>query len=146
MSLSAIQSRISAQVPALHGRVFVARDLDRAVEYALSAAGDVPSAVIYDPKERAGANSMRIGRNVGQQVSVNFSALSCVRYSGDSAKAYGELDALRDDIRAGVIGWTGLNVDGLPVEFVGGEVAYSDVGLVIWRDEFRYTYTVRSIA
>lgn len=145
MSLSAIQTRLSGQVAGFAGRVSVARDIDRAVEQASSVAGDVPSAVIFNPVEKAGPNSMKIGRNVDQVITVSFSILTCVRYSGNSAKAFDELDSLIDDVRGAIVGWTGLNTDGLPVEYVGGEVAFSDVGLVIWRDEFRYTYTMRSI-
>lgn len=137
MSLSAIQSRISAQVPALHGRVFVARDLDRAVEYALSAAGDVPSAVIFDFRVSAGANEIAVGAGVRQMLTEQFTVMTCVRYSGNSAKAIDAMDTTKDAVRAALVGWIGASADGYPVEYVGGGIAYSDVGLMIWGDEFR---------
>lgn len=152
MSLSAIQARIVAMVPSFSGRVYVAREMDSAVEYAATRSGGSPSAVVFDPVETAGPNGMRIGRSVVQDVVLQFTVLSCVRYAGDSAKAIAELDAVRDDVRAAMLGWTGVSADLNPVEFVKGSLAfnasveeYANVGVAIWADVFRADFSVRSI-
>lgn len=152
MSLSAIQSYLVATVPAFAGRVYVAREMDSAVEYAATSSGGSPSAVVFDPVETASANSMRVGRSVVQDVVLQFTVLICVRYAGDSARAIADLDAIRDCVRSAMLGWTGVSVDNNPVEFVKGSLAfnsrveeYANVGVAIWADQYRTDFTVRSI-
>jgi hypothetical protein len=137
MELSPLVTRLNG-IADFAGRVFPARDLATAVDYVTSRTpAGTSSAVVFAPRETAEPSHLIGG--VRHRVTVVFAAMVCIRYAGNAEAAYEQLDALRQRVMTQLLGW--IPADGhSELQFAGGRLAYSAIGVVIWADEFRTQY------
>lgn len=143
MDLAPIVTRLQS-VTDFANRVFPARDQETAMDYVKNRTpAGTASCIVFAPRDKAEPSELLTG-GVRQRVTASFSALVSVRYAGNAEAAYERLDTLRQAVQVKLLAWSpAAGYRGL--HLVGGSLVYSEIGVVIWGDEFQTRYYVSSI-
>ena len=102
-----------------------------------------PSCFLVKMAEQAEDNELIGGFE--QTLSVSFSVILAVSNVADAAggEAMGDLEPLRNQVKAALLNWAPEPEIGEPVRFSGGHLLRFTDGLLWWADEFRVTTYLR---
>lgn len=144
MDISGLITQLSTEVTDLSGKVQFAATVQAGLSE--MQAGDFPCAYIVGPSELPAENQLM--NAVSQRVECTFGVLWLVRSTADmwGKDASSDLDSMREDGMAALIGWE-PQTNYKPVEFSprgGGRLVYAQDGILGWLDEFITEYYLRA--
>lgn len=132
MNLDLWKNRLIEQCPLLNEQVFLAVELASTEPNALT-----PPCAFIVPLSEKGANVS----NANQKLTVQLAVVSVVQNVADyrGSEVVVELEAIRDQIKAALIGWQDA-IGNSAVRFVGGDTNYFDDMILSWMDRFEYDH------
>lgn len=139
MDVTPIIDRLREQCPSpLFKSIGGAIELDAAVQSAPA----TPSAWVMPLAERA--ETPHLASYQAQHVMQDISVVICLtnRRDATGAAASHDLKALRQAVRAALLGWMPDSDNGEPLAFTGGRLLRFDEGRLWWADEFRVMTTI----
>lgn len=136
MNIAAIADYIAA-MPEFSGRVGIAADLQNALD--VIGTMHFPAAILYAPRENA-VNTVTTAGNRAEVFST-IGIIIAVEYAGElgAANVFAELQLVRNPVQSALMNFI-PDGDDVPLEFVGGRLAYSSTGFMLWVDEYRNSY------
>lgn len=140
MQLAPLMARVDTQMPTLK-QVTAAASVPMAIE----ALKTYPSACIVMPRGTAGQNTLT--NAVNQQVADVFAVILAVKNVADmhGKAAAAEMDALRPQLIAALLGWTPDAVVYAPLEYAGYQLVAYQNGLLFFSDHFKTQHYERAV-
>lgn len=140
MQLAPIMTRVDTRMPTLK-QVTAAGTVPLAIE----ALKTYPSACIVMPRGNAGSNTLT--NAVNQQVTDLFAVILAVKNVADmhGKAAAAEMDVLRPQLIAALLGWTPNAAVYVPLEYVGYQLVAYQNGLLFFSDHFKTQHYERAV-
>lgn len=120
------------------------REVDSAagLDAAMQSSRVVPAAYVI-PLNESASDASKLGLHQHWETHL-FGVIYVISARNASGSVVDELNALRTQAKAGLIGWVPDTQTGEPVKFVGGElVQFAGDGRLWWSDEFTHTTLYR---
>lgn len=136
---------LSPVLARLVGEVTLCRSIGGAADLAAIDDGLVVTPALFLLAAKEAASDVGFAGATVQRVQASFFVALAVSNEGSAQGegALGELEPFRDQVKAALLGWVPADSHD-PVAYVGGALVSFNDATLLWMDEFKTTYYIRS--